>query len=218
MYSNHYNRVIDSSPTTTQPHPCIRAITKFVSDRFVWPNHSNIDATSVASTLAARSISRFGASLRLANKQGPNHFAHASSARPFISSTTRVSTISQTPANKTINTGFGTSLRFATSRARTTSHLRFVFCASHRRVRHVPQLRPRPGPEALRTRLPTKSSICFRDCVPSRCSRRDAQLQIFERTQPLRGEYCGNLYRRTTTRTCRHQGEPNRRDKRRRIP
>jgi hypothetical protein len=56
----------ESSPTTTQPHPRIRAITKFVSDRFVWPNHSNIDATFVASTLAARCISGFGTSLRLA--------------------------------------------------------------------------------------------------------------------------------------------------------
>jgi hypothetical protein len=59
----------ESSPTTTQPHPRIRAITKFVSDRFVWPNHSNIDATSVASTLAARCISRFGTSLRLATSR-----------------------------------------------------------------------------------------------------------------------------------------------------
>jgi hypothetical protein len=65
-----------------------------------------------------------------------------------------------------------------TSRARITSHTR---------VRHVPPLRQRPGPEPLRTRLPKKSSSCFRDCVSSRCSRRDAQLQIFERTQPLRG-------------------------------
>jgi hypothetical protein len=59
----------ESSPTTTQPHPRIRAITKFVSDRFVWPNHSNIDATSVASTLAARCISGFGTSLRLATSR-----------------------------------------------------------------------------------------------------------------------------------------------------
>jgi hypothetical protein len=105
-----------SSPTTTQPHPRIRAIAKFVSDRFVWPNHSNIDATSIASTLAARCISGFGTSLRFVNdqglnhfadacqqnhqhrvrhvppsrnKQGLNHFAHADSARPSASSTTR---------------------------------------------------------------------------------------------------------------------------------
>jgi hypothetical protein len=80
------DRVIANDNTASS---CIRAITKFVSDRFVWPNHSNIDATSVASTLAARCISRFGTSLRLANKQGPNHFAHAGSARPSASSTTR---------------------------------------------------------------------------------------------------------------------------------